>query len=125
MRAMMLVPMLLSFACASGGHAAGDDQPDWQGPPVQARHLDDGSMRVIMTVPTGGHALDLVEVQRNGQRGDVLLRLKIPTGDFVTQVVTELPVDVPLADLEGVGKVRVWIAHDGAESRLALVLPRP
>jgi len=125
MRALMLAAMLLSVACASGGHAEGNEQLDWQGPPVKAHHLDDGSMRVIMTVPTGGHGLDFVEVQRTGERGDVLLRLQMPTGDMVAQVVTELPVNVPTADLEGVGEVRIWIERDGVERRLALVMPWP
>ena len=124
MRAVWLAPMLLSFACANGANVTTNDQPDWQGPPVQAHDLEDGSMRVIMTVPTGGHALDLSEVQHSGERGDVFLRLQMPTGDVVAQVVTELPVSVPSADLEGIKQVRVWVARDGGQSRLALTTTR-
>jgi hypothetical protein len=124
MRAIWCAPMFLLFACANGCYATVNEQPKWHGQPVQARTLEDGSMHIIMTVPTGGYALGILNVQHRGDRGNVFLRLQKPTGDFVTQVVTELSVSVPAADLEGSKEVRVWIVRDGEENRLAFTTTR-
>jgi len=125
MRALWLTPLLLSFACANGSHTSMDEQPSWQGPPVVAHHLDNGDLRLTMTVPTAGYALDVVDAQRDGEHGEVYLRLQTPTGDLVAQVLTELRVLVPAADLEGVHQVRVSVARDREQARLALTTSRP
>lgn len=124
MRAASLVSILLASACANGDHATMNAQPEWSGPPVQADSLEDGSMRVIITVPTGGHGISILRVKRNGDRSDVFLRLQEPTGDFVTQIVTELSVIVPAVDVEGSEDIYIWLARDGEQDRLALATPR-
>lgn len=115
MRASLSLPLVLSVACATGGGAA----QQWDGPPVQTSNMVGGDVKIVMTVPTGGFALVIDEVVRSGGVADVKLQLREPTGDLVTQVVTELPVVVPAKDLGDAAQVRVWVGGGGGESRLA------
>tara|TARA_R110002096_G_scaffold31773_5_gene92849 strand:- start:1067 stop:1450 length:384 start_codon:yes stop_codon:yes gene_type:complete len=127
MRAVLLLPMLLSFACASGSEDSTIPMttPNWIGPAVSVRHEEDRSLHIEMMAPTAGHALSLLEVKRTGNRADVQLQHDLPTGDLVAQVLTPLPVDLAANQLEGATTVFVWVLSDGNPARLALATARP
>lgn len=127
MRAVLLLPMLLSLACASGREDSATTMttPDWTGPAVSVRHEEDRSLHIEMMAPTAGHALSLLEVKRTGTRADVRLQHDLPAGDLVAQVLTPLPVEVAADQLEGATAVFVWVMSDGKPARLALVAARP
>lgn len=124
MRAILLTPMLVAFACASADQASTIVDAGWQGPPVTASNATNGDLEVVVTVGTGGHGLVVQEVERSGEVADVRLQLQMPTGDLVTQVITELPVVIPAKDLGDVGEARIWLAQGDGESSLALAVER-
>jgi hypothetical protein len=105
--------LVLAFALATG--CSSPEQPsqptptettttaqpiadDWTGPPVHASFLADGSLRIVLTAPTGGHAFAVRSVDVANGRATVLCAHTPPTPDaIVTQVVTELAVLVESA----------------------------
>jgi len=124
MRAILLAPMLLAFACASAELASTEGDVHWQGPPVAASYAANGDLKVVVTVRTGGHALVVQEVERSGEVADVRLQLQMPTGDLVTQVITKLPIVIPAKDLGDTGEARIWLAQGDGDSQLALAVER-
>lgn len=77
-----------------------DPAEDWPGPPVHAAFLADGSLRIVLTAPTGGHAFVLESVDATNGRATVRCAHTPPTHDaVVTQVVTEHAVLVDAAKL--------------------------
>lgn len=63
---------------------------DWPGPPVHAAFLADGSLRIVLTAPTGGHAFAVQSVGTDGGQAIVTCAHTPPAVDaVVTQVVTE------------------------------------
>ncbi len=59
-------------------------------PPIHASFLADGSLRIVLTVPTGGHAFAVTSVESNGTTAKVVCAHTAPPTDaIVTQVVTE------------------------------------
>lgn len=125
MRCVLLLPMLLSFACASGGEDLTMNTPNWNGPAVSASHKDDGSLHIEMMAPTAGHSFSLLDVERSGSRADVRMQHRKPTGDFVAQVLTPLPVELAASELDGMKSVFVWVVHEDEPAKLALATARP
>jgi hypothetical protein len=73
---------------------------DWPGPPVHATFLADGSLRIVLTAPTGGHAFAVESVDATAERATVRCAHTPPAHDaIVTQVVTEHAVLVDAAKL--------------------------
>lgn len=71
---------------------------DWIGPPVHASFLADGSLRIVLTAATGGHAFVVRSVDVADGRATVLCAHTPPQPDaIVTQVVTEHAVLVEAA----------------------------
>ena len=73
---------------------------DWIGPPVHASFLADGSLRIVLTAPTGGHAFAVRSVDvANGCATVLCAHTPPPPDAIVTQVVTEHAVLVKAAKL--------------------------
>jgi hypothetical protein len=73
---------------------------DWSGPPVHASFLADGSLRIVLTAPTGGHAFAVRSVDvANGCATVLCAHTPPPPDAIVTQVVTEHAVLVESAKL--------------------------
>lgn len=73
---------------------------DWPGPPVHATFLADGSLRIVMTTPTGGHTFAVESVDATSERATIRCAHTPPAPDaIVTQVVTEHAVLVDAAKL--------------------------
>ncbi len=111
-------------ACACGGRAVDtnpnhptmpDERPFWSGPAVRGENLSGGALAVHLIAPTGGCALELVDVLRAGTAADVRLVYRTPGDALVPQVLTPLRVDVPGERLGSAKQVRLWVAiADGA-----------
>lgn len=95
----MLLSFVVAFALAAGCSSPEQPAPtapavpvgdDWIGPPVHASFLADGSLRIVLTAPTGGHAFAVRSVDVADGRATVLCAHTPPQPDaIVTQVVTE------------------------------------
>ena len=73
---------------------------DWPGPPVHAAFLADGSLRIVLTAPTGGHEFVVESVGTTGESATIRCAHTPPARDaIVTQVVTEHAVLVDGAKL--------------------------
>lgn len=73
---------------------------DWPGPPIHAAFLADGSLRIVLTAPTGGHAFAVESVDATSERATIRCAHTPPAHDaIVTQVVTEHAVLVDAAKL--------------------------
>lgn len=125
MRVHLALGMLLCSACANQEVMSKMLVPDWDGPAVTVRDTADGGLRIAMQVTTGGHALRLEEVTRDGSAAMVHLRQQLPTGDLVPQVMTELVVQVAADDLLSASTVWVWIRRDDEPEQLAAAVTRP
>ena len=130
MRAARFLSCLLAGACAGPAPAPAPLVPDWSGPAVQARHLGDRGLEVVLVAPTAGHSFDLRSVESSADRADLHFVHRMPGNMFQAQVVTPLPVTVDAARLGAARAVFVWIAaveYEALPSRekLAMALARP
>ena len=128
-RAALLLSILLG-ACAGPAPAPAPLVPDWSGPAVQARHLGDRGLEVVLVAPTGGHSFDLRLVESSAERADLHFVHRLPGPTFQAQVVAPLPVTVDATRLGAARAVFVWIAtveYEALPSRemLAMALARP
>jgi hypothetical protein len=124
-RAQLALGMFMCSACANQEAMSKMQVPDWDGPAVTVRDTADGGLRIAMQVTTGGHALRLEEVTRDGSAAMLHLRQQMPTGDLVPQVMTELVVQVSAEDLLSASTVWVWMRRDGEPEQLAAKVTRP
>ena len=129
-RAALFLAGLFAGACAGPTHDAVPLVPDWSGPAVQARHLGDRGLEVVLVAPTGGHSFELRLVESSAERADLHFVHRKPGPAFQAQVVTPLPVTVDATRLGAARAVFVWIAtveYEAMPSReqLAMALARP
>jgi hypothetical protein len=118
--------LLAVAACAGSGPAAPMDESgaQWTGPAAHAQFLANGDLRVSLTAPTGGCALDLLDVQSGDDTTDVRVRYRKPDAEVVTQVLTPLQVTVAAGRLAAARTVRVWISVAAEPAALAATLKR-
>lgn len=130
MRRIFLLPAILLAACASR-QSSPSSEPDWQGPPLRA-WSENGSIDVVISAPTAGHELEVVDVDTQGAVATARLVYRKPAQDaVVAQVVTDLHAEVRSANMPAnVRTVRVMVAAvtPGQEARpdyeLAAVVQR-
>ncbi len=121
--------VVAAAACAGGPAADGRAPlPDWRGPAVHCRHLGDRGLEVELMAPTAGHELELAGVDVVGTCAEVQLVHRLPTADFVAQVLTTQRLVVPAERLADATVVMLWIASptvDQGARRLAITTARP
>ena len=126
--ASLAIAAIAAFACCrsqDGGapiatdpsHAAPADLP-----PVHAAFLAEGSLRIVLTVPTGGHSFAVQSVESDGATAKVICAHTPPAADaIVTQVVTEHAVLVESQRIPAdAQEVTIWLSTKGRDGSTSL-----
>lgn len=130
MRTPLFCLSLLLGACGCEPEPA--PEPNWSGPPLSTRWIDDGALEVMLTAPTASHELTLRDVTVDRDTADVQLDYVTPGEAYVAQVVTKVTAVVPAARLGSATRVQVWITTTArgsdtapGQATLAVVASRP
>ncbi|MEY4829137.1 MAG: hypothetical protein RLZZ562_933 [Planctomycetota bacterium] len=118
----------VAFAsCSSQGNDAPADAGNEAGaavdlPPIHASFLADGSLRIVLTVPTGGHSFAVKSVESDGATAKVICAHEAPPADaIVTQVVTEHAALVESQRIPAdAQEVTIWLSTKGRDGSTSL-----
>ncbi len=118
----------VAFAsCSSQGndapaHAGNEAEAAVDLPPIHASFLADGSLRIVLTAPTGGHSFAVKSVESDGATAKVICAHTPPAADaIVTQVVTEHAALVESQRIPAdAQEVTIWLSTKGRDGRTSL-----